>query len=234
MVLDELGKFTDFILIQEHWLFDCNLHKLKEISSSYTGTGKHVDTGNQILPVQMPRGYGGAAVLWKPEIDHSVQPLPDGGNRTQCVQVKDGTPLLLKSVYMPCRGLSDNVKDYVDCLDQLYEIVEKYSSSHIVILGGDMNEDLVLREQTARANHLKKFLAEAEMDTKSTTQTFVNPDGVFASTLDYVFYLKKFSGTIVGIRTLENLLTNVSDHVPVLCKIEFSVDRVKKDENSRI
>ena len=56
MVSDELGKSADFILIQEHWLFNCNLHKLKEISSSYTGTGKSIDTGNLILPVQMPRG----------------------------------------------------------------------------------------------------------------------------------------------------------------------------------
>ena len=133
---------------------------------------------------------------------------------------------------MPCRGLIDNVDDYVDCLDQLYEIAEKYRSSHIVILGGDMNEDLVLRGQTTRGNYLEKFLAEAEMDTKSTTKTFVNPDG-FASTLDYVFYLKKFSGIIVEIRTLENLLTNVSDHVPVLCKIEFSVDRVRKDRKQQ-
>ena len=168
------------------------MHKLKEISSSYTGTGNSIDTGNQIIPVQMPWGYGSTAVLWAPEIDNLVQPLPDGGSRMQCVQVNSGAPLLLISVYMPCRGLSDNVEGYVDCLDQLYEIVEKYSPSHIVILGGDMNEDVVLRGQTARANPLKKLLAEAEMDTKSTTQTFVNPDGVFASTLDYVFYLKNF------------------------------------------
>ena len=66
---------------------------------------------------------------------------------------------------MPCRCLSDNVDDYVDCLDQLYEIVEKYRSSHIAILGGDMNEDLVLCGQITRGNHLEKFLAEAEMDT---------------------------------------------------------------------
>ena len=122
-----------------------------------------------------------------------------------CSSQRWNTPVIDISVHAL---ISDNVDDYVDCLDQLYEIVEKYRSSHIVILGGDMNEDLVLRGQTTGGNHLEKFLAEAEMDTKSTTQTFVNPDGVFASTLDYVFYLKKFSGMIVGINTLENLLTN--------------------------
>ena len=57
-------------ILQEHWLFDCNLHKLKSICNHYTGCGKDVDTGDPILPVQMPRGYGGTAILWKHDIDH--------------------------------------------------------------------------------------------------------------------------------------------------------------------
>ena len=51
-----------------------------------TGTGKAVDTGDPMLPVQMPRGYGGSAILWKRTIDHLVRVLQDGGNRIQCVE----------------------------------------------------------------------------------------------------------------------------------------------------
>ena len=121
-MLDELAKSADVLLLQEHWLFGCNLRKLKSISNHYTGCGKAVDTGDPILPVQMPRGYGGTAILWKHDIDHLIQTLPDGGNRIQCVEVKGERPLLLISAYMPCRGLPDNVEDYNDCLDQLNEI----------------------------------------------------------------------------------------------------------------
>ena len=67
-------------------------------------------------------------------MDHLIQVLPDGGNRIQCVELKGEDPLLLVSAYMPCRGLSDNIDDCSDCLDQLGEIVSKYSTSHIIVL----------------------------------------------------------------------------------------------------
>lgn len=64
-----------------------------------------MDTGNPILPVQMPRGYGGVAALWRKDLDHLVVKLPDGGNRIQCIAIQGKKPLLLVSVYMPCKGL---------------------------------------------------------------------------------------------------------------------------------
>ena len=51
------------------------------------------------------------------------------------------------SSFTTCRGLSDDIEDYSDCLDQLSEIVVKYNDSHNIVLGGDMNEDMVLRDQ---------------------------------------------------------------------------------------
>ena len=137
LVLNDLGKFANIVLIQEYWLFDCNLHKLKEVNSYYTRCGKAVDTGDPVLPVKMRRGYGGTAILWKHDIDHLIQVLSDGGNRIQCVELKGEKLLLLVSAYMPCRGLSDNIDDYSDCLDQLREIVSKYSASRIIVLSGN-------------------------------------------------------------------------------------------------
>ena len=83
------------MLVQEHWLFDCQLHRLSTVCSEFTGQGKAVDTGDSILPLQMPRGYGGTAVLWKCGIDHLIATLPDGGNRIQCVEIKGPEPILL-------------------------------------------------------------------------------------------------------------------------------------------
>ena len=96
-VLNELfvKQNVDIVLLQEHWLFDCQLHRLGEVSELCSGCGKAVDTGDPILPVQMPRGYGGTGILWKKTIDHLVTALPDGGNRIQCVELKGTQPLLL-------------------------------------------------------------------------------------------------------------------------------------------
>ena len=81
---DLLMKYeADILLLQERWLFDCQLHRLNEISDLCVGRGKSVDTGDPILPVQMPHGYGGTAILWKKQIDHVIKPLDVGGNRIQ-------------------------------------------------------------------------------------------------------------------------------------------------------
>ena len=63
--IEQLSKSSDIILIQEHWYFDCQFNKLGMVNDKLTGVGKAVDTGDPILPVQMPRGYGGVGALWK-------------------------------------------------------------------------------------------------------------------------------------------------------------------------
>ena len=93
--IDKLSQNYDIILLQEHWLFDCQLHKLKEFHENYSGVGKAVDSDDPILPVQMPRGYGGVGILWKKDIDHLISVIPDGGNRLQCVTVKADQPILV-------------------------------------------------------------------------------------------------------------------------------------------
>jgi hypothetical protein len=38
---------------------------LDELHVKYTGVGKSVDNNEPIAPIQMPRGYGGTAIVWK-------------------------------------------------------------------------------------------------------------------------------------------------------------------------
>jgi exonuclease III len=83
----------------------------------------------------MPRGYGGVAVIWKNEIDHLVRPIEDGSEKIQAVEIQG------KAVYMPAKGSKNHQIEYHDCVDQLYELYQKYRDSHTIIIGGDMNED---------------------------------------------------------------------------------------------
>ena len=170
--------------------------------------------------------------MWKHEIDHLIHVLQDGGNRIQCAELRGENPLLLISVYMPCRGLSDNVEDYNDCLDQLREILLKFSCSHTILLGGDMNEDMILRDQTIRAQLLKSFVKDNLLETINTCQTYCNPDGVLISTLDYIFYSKDLTEKVVQHKGLENLQTCVSDHIPVFCQIHYDLDKVTNTASS--
>ena len=160
-----LAKDIDVVLVQEHWLFDCQLHRLSTVCSEFTGQGKAVDTGDPILPLQMPRGYGGTAVLWKCGIDHLIATLPDGGNRIQCVEIKGPEPILLVSAYMPCNFMQGCVDEFEDTLDQLSEITAKYSS-HQIIIGGDFNEDIIEpNKNSKRLQLLQNFLSEINLVT---------------------------------------------------------------------
>ena len=151
------------MLVQEHWLFDCQLHRLSTVCREFTGQGKVVDTCDPILPLQMPRGYGGTAVLWKCGIDHLIATLPDGGNRIQCVEIKGPEPILLVSAYMPCNCMQGCVDEFEDTLDQLSEITANYSS-HQIIIGGDFNEDII------EPNKNSKRLQLLQNFSKSTDQ----------------------------------------------------------------
>ena len=111
---------------------------MKGIHEDFNGAGKALDSGDPITPVQMPRGYGGIGILWKKDIDQIVTELPDGGNRIQCVSIRAQKPILLISTYMPCKGVNDNYEAFLDCLDQLNEILLKYGDTHDAVRGEGM------------------------------------------------------------------------------------------------
>ena len=113
-----------------------------------------MDTGDPILPVQMPRGYGAVAILWKKTIDHLVRVIADGANRIQCIELQTQQPALVISAYMPCKGLHDNVDEFQDSLAQLHEIIQKFKNTHRILLGGDFNEDLSSEKTTKRLTSL--------------------------------------------------------------------------------
>ena len=61
-------KYSHLILLQETWLFECNLYLLGEINSNLCFAAKGADHYNPLTPSQAPRGYGGVAILWKNNI----------------------------------------------------------------------------------------------------------------------------------------------------------------------
>ena len=62
-IIHILLQFNDIIFIQEHWLFHTQLHLLGEINEHINYVDKGVDKNDMILPICMPRGYGGVAIL---------------------------------------------------------------------------------------------------------------------------------------------------------------------------
>jgi hypothetical protein len=53
--------------------------------------------------------------------------IEEGNERIVCIRIKvKPTPILIVSVYMPCRGNRSGDEEYKECLDILFEITRKY------------------------------------------------------------------------------------------------------------
>ena len=105
------------------------MNLLGEICEDICFEGKAVDLYNIIQPAQVPWGYGGAAILWKKEINPLIKLIQDGNERLQCVEFLDNyKPLLIVSAYLPNKGCHD-LEEFKENVDQLFEICQKYCLS---------------------------------------------------------------------------------------------------------
>ena len=105
------------------------------------------------------------------------------------------------------------------------EIVIKYSESHRIIIGGDFNEDNTEPNNSKRSLLLQQFLTESNMSYESVGKTYINPNGVETSTINYIFYDQTMKNLIPSITRLEALHANVSDHIPVCCTFKHSLQQ---------
>ena len=124
-----LLKSTDICCIQEHWLFGFQQKELVVISPSFSAHAKSVDMNDPIPPVQVPRGYGGTAILYKKNWDIKVDLCPDGCDRINVLVLHTIPKLCVINVYMPCRG--NNSKDTYS--NTLAQVEEKYRNLVVIM-----------------------------------------------------------------------------------------------------
>ncbi|CAG2211417.1 E3.1.11.2 [Mytilus edulis] len=226
--------FSDFICIQEHWLFKLNKKILVTCLAKTSWTCKSVDENNPIPPTQRPRGYGGVAILWKQSMDHLVEQIEDGSERIICIKLKvKPKPILLICAYMPCNGSKQANTHFKECLDQLHEIITKYSDTCTPVLCGDWNCDLMKSsKKPARSIWMEEFINSKKLAFKPTPLTFIHPNGNESSTIDYIFVHSNLADKVNNTIRLDMLPNNTSDHYPLLTEIEIEMDSGKeKDKN---
>jgi len=186
---NDILKNMDICLIQEHWLFNCQLHLLNELHEDLIGIGKSVDDNDPIQPVNMPRGHGGVAIIWKKELDSLVNIIDLGNNRIQCIELlTPATKLLLISVYMPCKGSASQNLEFQECIDLLHEITQTFNNSHTILIGGDFNENIMSDKHSSRQLYVLDFMNENEFKTVDVGKTFINAYGQECSSIDFILF----------------------------------------------
>ena len=138
-----LTSKSKIILLQEHLLYGFETSLLQQIFGNSNFHVKCVDDADPIPPVQPPRGYAGTCIVWSSDLNHCVSPISDGNDRITAVEVNtESGKVCIICVYMLARGSTDSDIEFSATLDQLHEIIAKYSTTHSFILGGDFNASL--------------------------------------------------------------------------------------------
>ncbi|VDI56954.1 Hypothetical predicted protein [Mytilus galloprovincialis] len=220
------------ISLEEHWLFKFKQDNIGELFNKTSWTCKSVDENNPIPPTQKPRGYGGVAILWKQHLDHLVEKINDGSERIICIKINvKPKPILLICAYMPCRGSKQANEQFKECLDQLHEIILKYSDTCTPVLCGDWNCDLMkTTNKSARIKELEDFISSKKLMFKPTPLTFIHPNGNETSTIDYIFVHDSLAEKVYNTIRLDMLSNNTSDHYPLLTEIETEIVSKKKQD----
>ena len=105
-----------------------------------------------------------------------IKHIPDGNERIQCVEFIDNfnKPLLIISAYLPTNYEVDVFKD---CIDQLYEIFQKFKDTHDILIGGDLNEDLNKSSPDKRGKYIRTFITDCQLTASFSGNTYINPKG---------------------------------------------------------
>ena len=78
------------------------------------------------------------------------------------------------------------------------------------------------------------FIVENDLELNTTAATYINPAGSEISTLDYFIMDKRISKDTYAVVRLENVVANVSDHLPVKCDLDFKEPKIKPTETRNL
>ena len=127
---------------------------------------------------------------------------------------------------MPCKGPQNHVLEFQECVDMLYEITQTYGTSHVIVFGGDFNEDIINASNNQRSRYILDFMEENNFTTVDVGTTFINSSGSDCSSIDYIIFPVSFNDQLTDIAKIDNRYSLVSDHCPVRATI--SIDFSKK------
>ena len=227
----------DILCLQEHWLLNFELKTINELFPDHNFSAKCMDDERPTLPKFRNRGHAGTAILWDKKIDHIIEPLPDGSDRVTAVKINcEPDPIILINTYMPTSGSTK--ADYNEILDEVYEILQKYSRFK-VLWTGDLNATNQRLKPSKNDDQLRSFCIENDLkisDKMPSTPTFHHFNGTSTSQIDLFIHHYHANIPICTITIQSRDPTNTSMHDPVTATLMVKVPSKKyiKDKATSI
>ena len=239
----ELLGASDFLLIQEHWMYEDNFHKFSDIDKDINicKNGKSAMDPNII---RVGRPHGGCIILWKDSIEYNIHPIKTISNRLNCNKVicDKGFDFLLFNVYMPTDGrvsshssnsLNSNINELQDVLAEISIICQNNPTSFI-IAAGDFNCDF--SRDSLHVNELKQFCYDQSLEScgllpsSNIEYTFeFKKSARSRSHIDHVLISSNVREYVRSCNSVDSV-NNDSDHIAVRVELDVSCDYFSSKE----
>ena len=232
--LDEISKGDNpkILCLQEHWLWDFEKHTIKQLLPSFDSNIISCDSQNPILNTHVPRGKGGACILWPNSITHCVKQLDISSDRMTSIQITGSENVLFLNVYMPAHSSHSKI-EYQECIDIISNFLERFPSS-IWVICGDFNATLASTRNNSHDVIFKKFVKTFQLEHTAASQispTFVQHSGNGSSHIDYILTNKP---AFLGPTTIAKYAaSNTSAHFSIhsTCKMQIQAKNQKSNGN---
>ncbi|MCG8033679.1 MAG: endonuclease/exonuclease/phosphatase family protein [Candidatus Thiodiazotropha taylori] len=215
--LQVLAKTGNILCLQETWLWHYEKDNLKLFLPDFDFYARCADSDSFISNFNAPRGKAGVAILWPIEISKHIRKLQDGNSRTVAIEIgTDDGLLCIVNCYMPSLNTGSTAQ-YLEHLDVLQSIIDRYSVTHQILICGDFNGTLLQSRSNPHDKLLRSFCQENNLISNTETSekcTFFHHSGKSSSQIDYALS-KSDSGIVSRVNINDMHELNTSSHVPV-------------------
>ena len=239
---------NDILCLTETWLRPNDLNVIKETVSCDERLGANDDfivfnkTSMAFVDSSYRgRPYGGLAIIVRKNALYRVSELPFDSDRILCVGIYDNSNNLIHIVvciYMPYYDASDSDKTctFVDVLDNLQSLLDKYQAAVPIKILGDFNVQLPVKSKlhdrwyrgkgfTPHSSIMYDFivtnnmLVSDMMYSQCVNYTYFSHARNVYTWIDHVLSTSNDTESILNCTIIDHNSCNVSDHLPV--HIEF-------------
>ena len=227
--LKRLQSDHSIICLQEHWLHGYETNEVKKLLPDHDFHISCYDDDNIEVELYPRRGKSGLLILWPKVFSHKIKKL-EKEERILAIEIQtDSHNLILINNYLPTM-MTGSESNYREHLDKLSILIEKYESTHDIVLAGDMNgsvnpirnntHDKLLKE-FCRKNHFNHAIVDVNRP------TFYHHNGKSTSQIDYI--MEKANKNILRKTYIadQNQL-NSSSHVPVITDTSLVISSGKQ------
>ena len=232
--LKHLGEESRILCLQEHWLHGYEINTIQGILSGFDFNISCFDDEQIDIELQKRRGKGGVITIWPQKFSHKIKKLEKDERFVVIEVLADKHKMILINNYLPTM-MTGSEPNYIEHLDKLSALIEKYEVTHNIVIAGDLNGSLSSARNNNHDKLLKQFCRRHQLrHTINNTHcpTFHHHNGKSNSQIDYI--LENIQSNILLDTKIEDQhQLNGSAHVPVRTKTTLVISLNKSHDKKQ-